>query len=336
MKKNTEREIALYILIDITTLNLYNNIVLRKTLNKNNALLPMQRAFITELVNGTLRNLIYIDYVINLYSKTKTKKMKPFILNVLRMSIYQILFLDKVPNSAVCNEAVNLTKAKNFNNLAGFVNGVLRSITRAEQINLPNKEKEPVRYLSVKFSYSEWIIEYLLESYDFETVYEICEINNISPNVTICVNTLKTTKENLKQLLEDEGVQVFESELIDTALKISPKGDIANLKSFQEGLFHIMDESSMLSGKIVNPEENSTVFDVCSAPGGKSFFMSYLMNGTGKIICNDIYEHKIDLINDGVKRLELKNISAQLWDSTKTDESQIKKADFVLIDAPCS
>ena len=336
MKRNSEREIATHILGEITTLNSYNNIVLRKALNKNKALLPMQRAFITELVNGTLRNLIYIDYVINSFSKTKTSKMKPLILSVLRISVYQIMFLDKVPNSAICNEAVNLVKSKGFSNLSGFVNGVLRSIIRAPEIDLPNEVDEPIKYLSVKYSYSEWIIKYWLETYSFDIVHKMCEANSVAPAVTICVNTLKTCKDSLKQILTDEGVQIFDGELLESSLRISPRGDITELNSFRNGLFHIMDESSMLSGMITNPQKNSKVFDVCAAPGGKSFYMSYMMNNTGEILCNDIYEHKIELINDGIKRLGLKNVSAEIGDALEIDDSKIGKADYVLIDAPCS
>lgn len=336
MKNKSEREIATYILVDISTQKSYNNIILRKTLNQNNALLPMQRAFITELVNGTLRNLIYIDYVISLFSKMKINKMKPFILNLLRISVYQILFLDKVPDSAVCNEAVNLAKAKGFKDLSGFINGVLRNVVRSESIELPNEEKEPIKYLSIKYSYDEWIIKYWLESYSYETVYKMCQENNKRPNVTICVNRIKTDRETLKNKLLEEGIETSYGNIIDDALRISPKSNIAELNSFKDGLFHIMDESSMLAVNILNPPKNGTIFDMCGSPGGKTFYMSYLTNDTGEIVCTDIYEHKINLINQGKERLGLKNIVAQVNDATKKDDSKLEKADCVLVDAPCS
>ena len=330
-----EREIALYILMDIFKDGGYNNIALRKALNAHPEMTNVQKAFVTEIVNGTLRNLIRIDYIINQFSKTPVKKMKPFIRTNMRMGIYQLIFMDKIPQSAVCNEAVKLAKKHKFASLSGFVNGILRNVARnIDNISYPNKEKEPVKYLSVNYSCPEWIIEYWLKSYDFETVNKICIANNKAPSISLCVNTLKNTKEELANTLKDEGVEIDMDTLLPNSLYVRKTSNIGELESYKKGLFQIMDESSMLATRILNPDENSVVIDVCSAPGGKTFATAEIMKNTGKVISRDIYEHKAELIKEGADRLGLTNVEVQVRDASE-DKEDIE-ADFVLVDAPCS
>ena len=330
-----EREIALYILMDIFKDGGYNNIALRKALNAHPEMTNVQKAFVTEIVNGTLRNLIRIDYIINQFSKTPVKKMKPFIRTNMRMGIYQLIFMDKIPQSAVCNEAVKLAKKHKFASLSGFVNGILRNVARnIDNISYPNKEKEPVKYLSVTYSCPEWIIEYWLKSYDFETVNKICIANNKAPSISLCVNTLKNTKEELANTLKDEGVEIDMDTLLQNSLYVRKTSNIGELESYKKGLFHIMDESSMLATRILNPDENSVVIDVCSAPGGKTFATAEIMKNTGKVISRDIYEHKAELIKEGADRLGLTNVEVQVRDALE-DKEDIG-ADFVFVDAPCS
>lgn len=332
-----ERETAVYALNDILSEKAYNNIVLRRTFNKNASLSVVERAFITELVNGTLRNLILIDYVINSFSKTKTAKMKPLILNILRTGVYQIMFMKKVPVSAACNEAVKLAKKKGFSTLSGFVNGVLRNIARnIDNIKYPDENKEPVKYISVKYSYPEWIIEYWKKSYSYEEIKAMCISNNLQPKVSACVNTVKASKEELKKSLAEDNVSFSDGKIQDDVIYLTKTNNIAETKAYKEGLFHIMDESSMLAVKILNPKPNDTLIDVCAAPGGKSFYSAYLMKNKGSIKSRDIYEHKIQLINDGAKRLGLDIINAELKSAEEHYEEDTDKADCLLIDAPCS
>ena len=331
-----EREIALYILMDIFKDGGYNNIALRKALNAHPEMTNVQKAFVTEIVNGTLRNLIRIDYIINQFSKTPVKKMKPFIRTNVRMGIYQLIFMDKIPQSAVCNEAVKLAKKHKFASLSGFVNGILRNVARnIDNISYPNKEKEPVKYLSVTYSCPEWIIEYWLKSYDFETVNKICIANNKAPSISFCVNTLKNTKEELANTLKDEGVEIDMDTLLPNSLySQKDKQILENWKAIKKDFFTIMDESSMLATRILNPNENSVVIDVCSAPGGKTFATAEIMKNTGKVISRDIYEHKAELIKEGADRLGLTNVEVQVRDASEDKEDV--EADFVLVDAPCS
>lgn len=325
-----EREIAVFTLVDMFNEGAYNNIMLRKTLNKYDDLTKTQKAFITEVVNGTLRNLMNIDYIINLYSKTKTNKMKPFILNNIRASVYQILYMDKVPVSAACNEAVKLAKKKHFNQLSGFVNGVLRAIARNKDcIEYP---KDRLEEISIKYSYPTWLLKYWLEEMNIEQLEEICKAFSNSPKVSLCVNTSKISKEELVKELEKENVAVDANTLLDNSIYINRTSNIANLEAYKKGYFHIMDESSILAAKILSPE--GVVVDTCAAPGGKSFAMAEFMKNKGVIFSRDVYEHKLELINEGAKRLGLENIKPQLFNSMEVDSET--KADYVLVDAPCS
>lgn len=327
-----EREIALFILMDIFEEGAYNNIILRKTLQKHSELTSIQKAFVTELVNGTLRNLINIDYIINHFSRTKTDKMKPFILNNIRIGVYQILYMEKIPDSAACNEAVILAKKRGFSTLSGFVNGVLRAIARGrDDVKYP---KDKIKQLAVKYSYPDWLLKYWRERLTIDEVEKTCSAFAQPPKVSICINTIKTSKTELKNKLFDEGIAVDSNSLFDNSLYIYRTSNIAESRCYNEGLFHIMDESSILAVKIMAPKKEAVVVDVCSAPGGKSFAIAEFMEDRGKIYSRDIYSHKVDLIKSGADRLGLKSIVAEQRDATK-DNSDIK-ADYVLVDAPCS
>lgn len=337
MNTPKEREISVFALIDILENKGYNSIVLKRTFMQNKNLDIKQKAFVTELVNGTLRNLIHIDYIIDYFSNTKTTKMKPLILNTLRISVYQIKFMDKVPSSAVCNEAVNLVKSKGFKNLAGFINGVLRNIIRnIEKVEYPDYEKNKTNYLSIKYSYPKWLIQYFMESLSIKEVEKLCISGNDTPKVCICTNTLKTTRDKLIKRLNDEGVQAVEGKLSKNSIYISKTSNIAELLSFKEGLFHVMDESSMVAVETLSPNSGDTVYDLCSAPGGKSFYSSYLMKNIGTIESWDIYRHKLNLIEEGYQRLGIDIIKTYEKDASKYHLNKEGIASHVIIDAPCT
>ncbi len=335
MKVVDERHISIKILIDIFKNNSYSNIALRNYFKGEDSLSIQQKSFITEVVNGTLRNLIYIDFIIDSYSKTKIKKMKPVILNILRVSVYQIYFMDKVPEHAICNSAVNIVKKYKLDGLKAFVNGVLRSIIKGKENDLL-KDLDKITYLSIKYSYEKWIIQYWLSEHTYEEVEKMCVANNERKKVTICINTNKVTKGEIKEKLKDDGLLVEDTYMCENSLKILKSNDITKLKAFQDGLFHVMGESSQRAVDILDPKENSKVLDLCSAPGGKSFYISYKMNNTGEIVSCDIHEHKIKLIEESVSRLGLKNIRVKLNNGTNINEEFIESFDYVLVDAPCS
>jgi len=331
-----EREISADILVQIIKSGAYNNIILRKTLTSETGLSETQKAFITENVNGVLRNLIYIDYIIDSFSKLPANKMKPFIAAVLRSAAYQIMFMDKVPTFAACDEAVKIVKRRGFSNLSGFVNGVLRNVAKnSKSVTLPYKNTHAVEYLSVKYSYPKWIIEHFLTEYDIEKTEEICAISVMPSKVCICVNNMRTSRGELLNRLQKEGV-IAENGVDENLLYIKGTGDLSELSVFKEGLFHIIDENAVKAVYALEPSKNDIVIDMCAAPGGKSFSLAYLMENTGKIYANDIFDHKINLIKTGAKRLGIENIDAQIDDAAVLNEAFLNYADKVLVDAPCT
>ena len=329
-----QREVAVSALAEITSEGAYNNIALRRALARNNALSRQDKAFVTELVNGALRNLIYLDYVIGRFSKTPTAKMKPFVLNVLRTAAYQIIFMDKTPDFAACDESVKLVKKRGLAGLAPFVNGVLRSVARNKtSLGVAESSEEG---LCLKYSYPRWIIDYWSQSYGFDATAMICRRLHQASGVSIAVNTLRTDKAALMDMLRAEGVSVRGGSYLENSLIISGTSDISGLKSFQDGLFFVIDESSMLAAEVLAPRKGATILDICSAPGGKACYLAILCGDDARIRAFDIYEHKIWLIEDTLSRLGVASVTASISDATVFDPSLEEAADCVLLDAPCS
>lgn len=327
------REIAAEALMEIMTEEAYNTMTLRRLLRQNGAMPRQDRAFVTEIVNGTLRNLIYIDHVLNTFSKTKTEKMKPWLLAVLRSAVYQMYFMD-VPDSAACNEAVKLAGARGYGSLKGFVNGVLRTAAKKKN-EIPLPEKGTAEYLSVAYSHPLWLVRMWVAYYGYEETEAICAYDNQSPDVTIRVNTLKTNKADLKQMLEGAGVEVKEGHVSENALHLTKTADLTRLKAFQKGLFHVQDESSQLAVRILDPRKGESILDMCAAPGGKSFTTAETMENEGRLLSCDIYEHKIELMEDGAERLGIGIMECSVKDAAEVEEEQ-ELFDRVLVDAPCS
>lgn len=328
------REAALVILSKVLRENAYANLALKKTLEKT-SLSRVDKALVTELVNGTLKNLIKIDYITGQF--VKAKKLDAHIEDILRIGIYQILYLDRVPDSAVCNEAANLARKYSNEGAVKFVNGVLRNISRSkEQISLPDKKKQPVMYLAVTYSHPEWIVKKWLEDYGFDFTEALLAANNETPPFTIRLNKLKCSKEELIGQLEQEGIQHSEGLYNEEALYIRGTSSIEEKESFQKGLFQIQDESSMLVGHVLDPQSGELVVDVCSAPGGKSTHAAERMQNKGEIIARDVHEHKLELIKQSCKRLGIDIVKTELFDAKELDHKLVGKADRVLVDAPCS
>lgn len=329
------REVACDAMLEISAEAAYNNMTLRRLLRQNGAMPRNDRAFVTECVNGTLRNLIYIDYVINKFSKTKTDKLKPLILAVMRISVYQLMFMDRVPDSAVCSEAVKLVKKRGLAPLSGYVNGVLRNIARnKDSIDVP--EYGTPEHISVKYSFPLWLVKMWLAAYDYETVVKICSASNEAPDVCLAVNRLKTTPQELKDCLEAEGITVKKGLYAENALHIKGSSDISKSEAFEKGLFHVQDESSMLAVSVLDPKPGESILDVCAAPGGKSFLAAELMENTGRIVSGDVHPHKTELIKQSAERLGINIIEAKLRDAAESHTEDVGLYDRVLVDAPCS
>ncbi|NCC16437.1 MAG: 16S rRNA (cytosine(967)-C(5))-methyltransferase RsmB [Clostridia bacterium] len=328
------REIAAEAMVEIMEEGAYNNMALRRLLRQNGAMPQKDRALVTEIVNGTLRNLYYIDHVLNQFSKTKTEKLKPWILAVLRTAVYQMYFM-KIPDSAACNEAVKLIEERGLTPLKGFVNGVLRTVGR-EKGSIVMPKVGTAEFLNVQYSHPLWLIKMWIAYFGFEETEKLCQANNCPPDVSIRINTLKTEKALLKKELENIGAVVTEGSIAPFALHLKKTADIGGLKAFTEGLFHVQDESSQLAVEILNPQKGEAILDLCAAPGGKSFTIAQKMENSGKLVCGDIYEHKMELIAEGAERLGITIIEPRQQDATQWREKYADAFDRVLVDAPCS
>ena len=266
-----EREIVLDILLELNRPEAMSHLVIGAALKKYQYLLKHQRSFITKLAQGTLERRIELDYIINQYSKTPVRKMKPLIRSLLEMSVYQLKYMDNVPVSAVCNEAVKLAGKRHFVNLKGFVNGVLRNIARNDcTCEYPDQKKEPVKYLSVRYSMPEELVAFFKKQADDTTVESILAGFYKEKTTYIRCNTKKLTVEELKAHLLSENIQAEAVEGLPYALKITGYDYLLACESFQRGEFFVQDISSMLAGELASPAPHDRIIDVCAAPGGKS------------------------------------------------------------------
>jgi 16S rRNA (cytosine967-C5)-methyltransferase len=334
-KQPGSRELALQILYQVNEEGAYANLALDKALFPCTWLDPRDRGFITEIVYGSVKNRGKLDYVLNQFASTKVNKMDKWTRNLLRLSLYQILFLDKVPDSAAVNEAVKL--AKHYGHVDKFVNAVLRNILRGmDGIQWPDKAKDPVQYLMVQYSFPQWMVERFIRQYGLEDAERLCDWYNQPAAMWIRTNTLKTTRAELKQILEKEGLTVNESRHTPEGLKIENAVNLHKLKSFQQGLFTVQDESSMLVALAAEPAPGQRVLDVCSAPGGKTTHMAQLMKNKGTIYACDIHKHRLDLIAENCKRLGISNVELVQQDGTKLTKRWQEPFDVVLCDVPCS
>ena len=331
------RELVLDILLEVNEKEQYSHLVIRDVLNKYQYLEKKERAFLTRLAEGTIEHMLEMDFIINSFSKVKVNKMKPLIRNLLRMSVYQIKYMDSIPDAAVCNEAVKLARKRGFGQLRGFVNGVLRNIARElSHLQYPDEKLEPVRFLEVTYSVPAWMVEQWIKDFGYEQTKGICESFLKERPITIRTNLTKTTPDELKVKLEAEGVTVERIDKLSYAFEISGYDYLQALDSFVEGLFYVQDISSMMVAEIAAPEKENYIIDVCAAPGGKSSHLAEKMEGTGMVEARDLTEYKVSLIEENIERHGLANMKAVQIDATVYDEASKEKADILICDLPCS
>ncbi len=331
------RGLALSVLLAVNEDMQYSHLVLRQVLEKYQYLPKQERAFLTRLVEGTLERLLTLDYVIDAYAKTKVHKMKPAVRNILRMSCYQLLYMDQVPDSAVCNEAVKLVRKRGLSGLSGFVNGVLRTVVRErEHISFPDAKKEPVKALAVRFSVPEWIVREWLSDYGREKAEEMLAAAGKEPKITVRANTTKCTAEELREMLTREQVRVEELGEPEDAFVISGFDNLKYLPSFRDGYFYVQDVGSMLAAAAADPKPGDHVIDVCAAPGGKSIHMAELMGGAGCVEARDLTEYRVGLIEENILRHGLTNVKTACMDAALRDAASVNRADVLMCDLPCS
>ena len=330
------REIALKIVYKIDKEDAYSNIELNEQIKQNRKnLTEKDIGLISEIVYGVTTWRLTLDEIIKKYSKIKIKKISPWILNILRMGIYQIIFLDKIPKSAAVNESVNLAKRYGHASSSNFVNAILRKIEKNDYEEF-FKIEDDIERISKTTSMPKWIVEELMKSNDEKEVEQICKNSNIKPKVTIRVNTLKINKQELIERLKEKNTECKETaEKLDDFLILEKVKNIENVEEFKQGYFTIQDISAGQTAKILNPQPGELVLDACSAPGGKTTYIAELMKNKGKIEAWDIHEHRTKLVEQNAQRLGINIIETKVKDASLYDESLKEKFDKILLDVPC-
>ena len=332
-RKKNVREAALELLESIEKNQAYSNLLLNNAIKKNE-INQKDIGLLTELTYGTLQRRMSLDFYLQPFLKGN-KKVESWVRQLLRLTLYQMIYLDKIPDRAAIFEAVEIAKQKGHKGISGVVNGVLRNIQRH---GLPSIEtlEDPIERLSIETSHPLWLVKRWVDQLGIEQAKLMCEINLTAPLQTARVNLTKITKEDCISKLNEEGFQVEASPVIPEAIKCY-RGNLANSVAFKEGYITIQDESSMLAAYALGAVENERILDACAAPGGKSTHIGEKMQNTGQIISLDLHEHKVKLIKENATRLELTNIKPSALDSRKVQEHFEKESfDRILLDAPCS
>ena len=329
---DNNRKTAYQTLLDVESKKAYSNIALNHKIAVNK---PSTPAFVRELVYGVLERKLTLDYYIDQLLTEGIDSLKMPEITILRMGIYQLGYMEKVPEYAAVSECVDLAK-KYCKGRAGLINGVLREYQNKKiYLTLPARDEDEIKYLSIKYSYAPWIIELWLKYYSMSFVEQLLEAGNQTPPLTVRANWLKIRKEDLKKAFRERGFEVEDGKLAQNALNV--KGSkVLDSELYRYGLFTPQDESSMLVSEKIGVKQGDLVMDVCAAPGGKTTAIAERMNNTGKIVASDIYRRKLDLVDKEAKRLGITNIETRSWDATRVDSTMVKKADKVLVDAPCS
>ncbi len=301
-------------------------------LNKN----LQQTKYPSELYNlvaGVIKNKLKLDFFISKLSSKKIDKLSYPVKNILRLAIYELEYTT-APHYAIIDSYVNLVK-KYEKKAAGFVNAILRNFIRQkDNINFPSLEDNPVQNISINYSHSEWMVTKWIKTYGIEDTISICEYNNSIPSITIRVNTLKITPQELTTIFDEQNIEYSKSEFLDECLNIKHKGNITQLPGFKEGYWIVQGESSCIVSKVLSPKEDSKILDLCAAPGGKTTHLASLINNKGSIKAVDINKSRIKRIKENCERLGVNCVDVEVADGAKyqTDE----KFDYILIDAPCS
>ena len=328
------RQIAFQILLKVEQDGAYSNLALNHAIRESK-LGGVDSAFVSALVYGVLERAITLDYIIRQYSKIPLRKIETKTKIILRMGIYQLLFMDKVPDSAAVNESVNLAKKQRMQQSAGFINGILRSITRAETpYRLPEKEKDAIYHYSIKYAVPQSLVRLWIGAYGESNAEKLMASLSGRPRLFVRVNTLKTDKAALKAALEAQGVLCEDVPVLPNALCLTHTGAVERLSAYKDGLFHVQDLSSQLCVDFLNPKPRDVMLDICAAPGGKSFTAAQYMQNRGKLYAFDLFDHKLKLMRDGAKRLGITVLLASKRDGA--EGAALPLADKILCDVPCS
>ena len=335
MQNVNARKLAYKILMSLDESREVSDKVINDYLKKN-VLDKRDENLVRKIVYGCLENKLLLNYYIGKVASQSFSKLDKEIIYILQIGMYQILFLDKIPDSAAVNESVKIAKKVNFKT-SGFVNGVLRSFIRQKD-QLSISQDDLIEYLSITYSYPKWLVNYFIDLYGQEKTEVIFKFNKKPPVLSIRVNTLKTTRDELLNDLKALGMTVKKSDLTESGIFVENLNGLSVdlLDLFKEGYFYIQDDASILVSEMLEPYEGDKVLDVCAAPGGKTTHIAQLMNDQGFILARDVSTSKLAYIEENVKRLGVSSIQTEIFDGTATDEEHSEYFDKILVDAPCS
>ncbi|MCF6410515.1 16S rRNA (cytosine(967)-C(5))-methyltransferase RsmB [Pseudalkalibacillus salsuginis] len=328
------REVATDLLLKIDRSQAYSNLLLNQAIRKNK-FSGKDAALLTEIVYGTLQRKNTLDYYLKGFIKKPLNKLEDWVLVLLRLSVYQMVYLDRVPDHAIINEAVVLAKKRGHKGISGFVNGVLRNVQRKGipgVASIPDKRLQ----LAIECSHPEWLVNRWIDQFGNERTREMCTVNNTPPKVTARVNRLKLSIKDAIERLKDESVNAEPSKLVPEGIRII-SGNLPESDVYKSGALTIQDESSMLVGYALDPQPDERILDACAAPGGKTTHLAERMDNQGEITAIDLHEHKVKLIEQQVERLGLTNIETIAMDTRKAAKLFKEESfDRVLLDAPCT
>ncbi|MEG0260432.1 MAG: 16S rRNA (cytosine(967)-C(5))-methyltransferase RsmB [Lysinibacillus sp.] len=325
------RDAALSILLAVDKNQAYSNLLLHETI-KRHKIETKDRALLTELTYGTLQFKMTLDYYLEPFVRGK---IDHWVRWLLRLSLYQMHYLTRIPPHAAVNEAVEIAKRRGHQGIASTVNGILRSILR-QGLRLLEDIEDPIERLSIETSHPNWLVARYVEAYGFDVTTEMLHENNVPPVQTVRVNRTKATAAEAIASLEAEGLTAKQSELMAECLYVTD-GQPARTQAFKEGLITIQDESSMIPVNVLKPSPGMRVLDMCAAPGGKTTHLAELMDNRGSVLATDLHPHKLDLVDQNTDRLGLEIVQTAPIDGRKAPEFlPLQSFDAVLVDAPCS
>lgn len=333
---DTARQLAVKILLEVYMQDAYANVALARNLRQVE-LTAQDRRFVTELVYGTVKAGATLDWILKRYVNRPFKKIEPRLLAILRLGLYQLFYLDKVPASAACNTAVELAKKGGHRGSAGFVNAVLRTAVREpERAEFPTGKGHATEHLALASQHPQWLVKHWVKTLGFAEAEQLCAADNTEAPLCLRTNTLRNTPTELAAVLNAAGVEFTPSAWAPEGFVVTAHGALDQLAPLQDGRCQVQDESSMLVAHVVAPQPGECVIDCCAAPGGKTTHLAQLMHNQGRIIAGDIYEHKLARIQENADRLGISIIEPVLVDAREIGTRYAGQADRVLVDAPCS
>lgn len=336
---NNPRKTSLHILNTLDQGNKTLDSILDEVLSQHTFFSKKDRALLQAIVYGVLRWRAKLDWIIEHFSKIRLSQIDPKVMNILRMALFQVIYLDRIPVSAAVNTSVEMAKSLTAPYVVRFVNGLLRNAARNyKQVPFPDENSDPVSALSVKKSFPKWLIERWLDRFGLKEAVLLCDAINTIPPLTVRCNTLKTRRETLLMLLEKDVEKVECTGVApDGIFFFNPKKSIPQMKAFEDGLFQVQDEAAQLVTFLLNPKPGETVLDACAGLGGKTGHISQMMDNLGKLIAMDNNSKKLHLLQSEMVRLGISMVTPLTYDlNDPAAAKSIKKFDRILLDAPCS